>query len=47
MKKLNLEALAVTSFDTGVATPDTERWSSCFPDCNNNPFTLQQDTSIA
>ena len=36
MQKLKLETLAVTSFDTGAASPDTDRYTSCVPECASN-----------
>jgi hypothetical protein len=38
MKKLDIAALAVTSFDIPLPETQTEEWSSCFPDCGG--FTL-------
>ena len=47
MKKLNVEALAVTSFDIG-APSQGEVWTSCTPDCANptNPMTIQQQDTV-
>ncbi|HEX2204998.1 MAG TPA: hypothetical protein VHG91_16935 [Longimicrobium sp.] len=45
--KLNLEALAVTSFHVGEPA-QADGWTSCTPECANptNPMTLQQDTVL-
>ncbi|HEX2205001.1 MAG TPA: hypothetical protein VHG91_16950 [Longimicrobium sp.] len=47
MLKLKLETLAVSSFDTGTTSADTDRYTSCVPECNNPITTLpQQDTIL-